>query len=388
VDHNFIVIDADAHHLDEPAYKNYLPERFRARSGPYFPSFGWDIFLNGTTGRKPANPEEYCKDLDVEKIGDAVAYPSNALAIGLVRELDLATELAKAYNNWAYDFCKSTANRVKYAAVIAPQVVPEAVKEIHRAVKEKSAVGVMMPTYVQSGLDLGQPEFDPIYAEAQELGVPVGFHATAQVAVGNTRFHKYLGVHMTSHPFEQMLSIVSVISNGVLDRFPKLKVGFLEAGVGFLPYWMERFDEKYLLRKSEMEPLKMLPSEYLKDHRCYFTCEGEESALPAGYRTVRRRMHDVCLRLSALGHGMAAQCKPSRPAQRHLGSNQAKDSRGQRESILPIFLIMICTQSTSGETFTVISNPWLSVILSEREGSRFFGPWPQNDVGCTLDLTA
>ncbi len=280
MNHNFTVIDADAHHLDEPAYKNYLPERHRSRSGPYFPSFGWDIFLNGTTGRKPANPEEYCKDLDVEKIGDAVAYPSNALAIGLVRELDLVVELAKAYNNWASDFCQSSGNRVKYAAVIAPQVVPEAVKEIRRAVTEKGAVGVMMPTYVQSGLDLGQPDFDPIYAEAQELDVPVGFHATAQVSPGNTRFHKYLGVHMTSHPFEQMLSIVSVISNGVLDRFPKLRVGFLEAGVGFLPYWMERFDEKYLLRKSEMEPLKMLPSEYLKDHRCYFTCEGEESALP------------------------------------------------------------------------------------------------------------
>jgi hypothetical protein len=85
---------------------------------------------------------------------------------------------------------------------------------------------------------------------------------------------------MTSHPFEQMLSIVSIISNGVLDRFPKLNVGFLEAGVGFLPYWMERFDEKYLKRKSEMEALEMLPSEYVRTNRCYFTCEGEESALP------------------------------------------------------------------------------------------------------------
>ena len=89
----FTVIDADAHHLDGPAYKDYLPERFRIRSGPYFPSFGWDIFLNGTTGRKPANPQEYCKDLDVKKIGDAVAYPSNALAIGLVRDLELSVEL-------------------------------------------------------------------------------------------------------------------------------------------------------------------------------------------------------------------------------------------------------------------------------------------------------
>src|SRR5258706_10454057 len=209
----FTIIDADAHHLDGPAYKDYLPEKFRARSGPYFPSFGWDIFLNGTTGRKPSNPAEYCKDLDVEKIGDAVAYPSNALAIGLVRELDLAAELAKAYNDWAYDFCKTSGNRVKYAAVGAPQVVAEAAKEVRRAVTEKGAVGVMMPTYVHQGLDLGQPQFDPIYSEAEALGV-----------------------HMTSHPFEQMLSVVSIISNGVLDRFPKLKVGFLEAGVGFLPY--------------------------------------------------------------------------------------------------------------------------------------------------------
>jgi predicted TIM-barrel fold metal-dependent hydrolase len=291
VKHPFTVIDADAHHLDGPAYRAYLPEKFRARSGPYFPSFGWDIFLNGTTGRKPADAQEYCRDLDVEKIGEAVAYPSHALAIGLVRELDLAVALAKAYNDWACDFCQASGGRVKYAAVIAPQVVPEAAKEIRRAVTQKGAVGVMMPTYVLQGLDLGQPAFDPIYAEAQALDVPVGFHATAQVAVGNTRFHKYLGVHMTSHPFEQMLSIVSIISNGVLDRFAKLRVGFLEAGVGFLPYWMERFDEKYCLRKSEMEPLKMLPSEYIKAGRCYFTCEGEESALPL----VIERFGDECM---------------------------------------------------------------------------------------------
>src|SRR5688500_767939 len=141
-----MIIDADAHHLDGPAYKNYLPEKYRARSGPYFPSFGWDIFLNGTTGRKPTNPEEYCKDLDVEKIGDAVAYPSNALSIGLVRELDLVVELAKAYNNWACDFCKSSGNRVTYAAAIAPQDVAAAVKEIRRSVQELRPVAVTVPS--------------------------------------------------------------------------------------------------------------------------------------------------------------------------------------------------------------------------------------------------
>jgi predicted TIM-barrel fold metal-dependent hydrolase len=279
---NYRIIDGDAHLMDsaEATYKNYLPEPYRSRTGPFFPSFGWDIWIGGTLGKPNTDPETYCRDLDQEGIDLAVAYPSAALSIGLVREFDLAAALARAYNDWARDFGAAARKRIKFAAVIAPQVIPESVKEIRRAVTELGAVAVMMPTYVSPGLDLGQPQFDPIYAEAQNLGVPVAFHATAQISQGNSRFHKYLGVHMVSHPFEQMISIISIIANGVLDRFPKLKVAFLEAGVGWVPYWMDRFDEKYHARKIEMDPLKSLPSEYIKSNRCLFTCEGEESALP------------------------------------------------------------------------------------------------------------
>lgn len=275
----------------EAAYKRYLPEPYRSRSGPFFPYFGWDIWLGGTCGKPNTDPETYLRDMDAEGIERMVAYPSAALSIGLVRELDLAAALARAYNDWARDFGAAARGRIKAAAVIAPQVVSEAVRETRRAVTKLGAVAVMMPTYVSPGVDLGQPQFDPIYAEAQELAVPVAFHATAQVSQGNTRFHKYLGVHMVSHPFEQMIAIISIISNGVLDRFPKLKVAFLEAGVGWVPYWMDRFDEKYQARKAEMAPLQMLPSEYVKANRCYFTCEGEESALPL----MMERFGDDCI---------------------------------------------------------------------------------------------
>jgi uncharacterized protein len=274
------IIDGDGHLVDEAeAYRRFLPEKYRKRTGSYFPQFGWDFGLDGTLGKFTKDPNVYREDLGQEGIETAIVYPSSALKIGLVRELELAAALARAYNDWAHDFGQRTGGLTKAVAVIAPQDVPAAVKEIRRAVTELGAPGVMMPTYVTPGFDLGQPQFDPIYAEAQELGVPVGFHATAHMSVGDTRFHKYLGVHMVSHPFEQMISIISVISNGVLDRFPKLNVAFLEAGVGWVPYWMDRFDEKYHMRKSEMEPLRMLPSEYVKANRCYFTCEGEESGL-------------------------------------------------------------------------------------------------------------
>jgi hypothetical protein len=278
----FRIIDGDGHLLDGPdlVYRRYLPEPYRSRTGSFFLQFGWDIRMGGALGKLDADPDAYRRDMDAEKIELMVAYPSPALSIGLVREFDLAAALARAYNDWARDFGRAVDGRIKAAAVIAPQAVSDAVDEIRRAVTRLGAVAVMMPTYVSPGLDLGQPQFDPIYAEAEELGVPVAFHATAQVSQGTVRFHKYLGVHMVSHPFEQMISIISIISNGVLDRFPRLKVAFLEAGVGWVPYWMDRFDEKYHKRRAEMAPLKMLPSEYIRAKRCFFTCEGEESALP------------------------------------------------------------------------------------------------------------
>jgi predicted TIM-barrel fold metal-dependent hydrolase len=276
------IIDADGHLLDGPeiCYRRYLPEPYRSRSGPFFLQFGWDIRMGGQLGKLDADADTYSRDMDAEAIELMVAYPSPALSIGLVREFDLAAALARAYNDWARDFGKAAGGRIKAAAVVAPQIVPEAVCEIRRAVTELGAVAVMMPTYVSPGLDLGLPQFDPIYAEAEALGVPVAFHATAQVSQGTVRFHQYIGVHMVSHPFEQMISIISVIANGVLDRFPKLKVAFLEAGVGWIPYWMDRFDEKYHKRQPELPKLEMKPSEYIRAGRCFFTCEGEESALP------------------------------------------------------------------------------------------------------------
>jgi predicted TIM-barrel fold metal-dependent hydrolase len=165
-------------------------------------------------------------------------------------------------------------------AVIAPQDPKRAVAEMEEAVTGQGMVAVMMPTYVTPGFDTGEAHFWPIYEQAERLGVPVAFHATAQVSVGNTRFHQYTGVHMVSHPFEQMVSIISVIANGVLDRYPRLRTAFLEAGVGWVPYWMDRFDEKWHRRHAERPRSELLPSEYVKANRCYFTCEGEESALP------------------------------------------------------------------------------------------------------------
>jgi predicted TIM-barrel fold metal-dependent hydrolase len=280
---DYTIVDADAHVVEnqETSYRPYLPEAYRRRTGSFFPSFAWDIELDGTLGKlRPSDAATYLQDMDAEHIVTQVLYPSNGLTIGLIREPDWAAALAIAYNRWLRDFCQHAPDRLKGVAVIAPQDPARAVAEMEDAVTRQGHVAVMMPTYVTPGLDTGEARFWPIYEQAERLGVPLAFHATAQVSVGNTRFHQYTGVHMVSHPFEQMVSIISVIANGVLDRFPRLQVAFLEAGVGWVPYWMDRFDEKWHRRAAERPRSELLPSEYVRANRCYFTCEGEESALP------------------------------------------------------------------------------------------------------------
>ena len=91
----------------------------------------------------------------------------------------------------------------------------------------------------------GQGWHDPLYAEAQSLDVGLGFHATMLETVGAMRFNNFINVHSVGHPVEQMMSLCSVIVGGVLERFPRLRVAFLESGVGWLPFMMDRLDEEY-----------------------------------------------------------------------------------------------------------------------------------------------
>ena len=66
--------------------------------------------------------------------------------------------------------------------------------------------------------------------------------ATALPA-GTERFDHPFYTHAMAHPFEQMIAVLCVVVGGLLERFPRLKVAFMEAGAGWVPYWMERLDE-------------------------------------------------------------------------------------------------------------------------------------------------
>src|SRR2546423_5117789 len=89
-----------------------------------------------------------------------------------------------------------------------------------------------------------------------------------------------------------MIQVSSMVMGGVFERFPKLRVAFLEAGVGWVPFMMDRLDRSYDVwsgrkYKEFSEWLKKKPSEYIRSGRIYFNCEGDEDTLPYALKRIR-----------------------------------------------------------------------------------------------------
>ena len=93
---------------------------------------------------------------------------------------------------------------------------------------------------------LGDRYYDPVWELLQDLDVPFSTHEFMGLrgnSFGSDRFRGYSEWHTVVHPFEAMGAIVSMICHGVYERFPRLRVAYLEAGCGWLPSWLHRIDE-------------------------------------------------------------------------------------------------------------------------------------------------
>ena len=234
------------------------------------------------------DPVQRLKDMDAEGIDVAVLFGTQiALTVNGLMNGELAAALCHAVNGWLLEFCSADPKRLRAAGLIPCQAPRAAVKELEYLVKAGVAT-VMLPTNVY-GRNLGDPMFDPIYEAAQAAGMTLSVHpqtghdgipgVSGVMGAGSRRFVKYVYVHMTAFPFELMIAMMHMIGEGVFDRYPRLKVGFMEGGAGWLPYWMERFDEHLEKLAPQMPSLTRRPSEIIRSDQIVLSCESEETAL-------------------------------------------------------------------------------------------------------------
>jgi predicted TIM-barrel fold metal-dependent hydrolase len=311
------VIDADGHVAEhevdwaarlDPAYRDRAPRILdvngrnrclvegriypipegpgQGNSGPFSPDMDWSRLYRA--GMR--DPRARIADMDVEGIDVAVLFGTYiGLTLPNLADPGLAVTVAHAYNDWLAEFCAAAPDRLKGVALVPLQDVPAAVAELERATTKLGHVTAMLPTNLH-GKNLDHPDLYPFYDAAQSLGVPLSVHAGVghngvpghygTQNAGTERFDRFFFTHLVAFPFEQMIATACVVCGGVLDRFPRLRIGFFEAGVGWLPYWLQRMDEHYERLSPQVPLLQRPPSEHLRGERFFISCDPDEEMLP------------------------------------------------------------------------------------------------------------
>ena len=282
---DYKVIDGDGHVREPMARIRELLGPLGQR-GSIFQNDTWDRQLCNTLGQYPESPQDQLRDMDADGIDVMVMYPTAALSLGVIADDTYAAAVANAYNTAVYEFCQADPARLKFVASLAPQALDKSVEELTRAATELGAVAAMLPTHIPLRPDWGHRWWDPLYAAAERLDIGLGFHhRSVHGEATDQRHHSFITVHTIGHPVEQMISLTSTIMGGVPERFPRLRLAFLEGGIGWVPFWMDRMDEEWEKRgKVEAPDLTRAPSAYIRGGNFYFGVECEEHTIPDGVR--------------------------------------------------------------------------------------------------------
>jgi predicted TIM-barrel fold metal-dependent hydrolase len=186
----------------------------------------------------------------------------------------------RAYNSYLARACGEAPERLKWAGVVPLRSPAEAVKEVRRC-KELGAVAITTLGTAGESL-LHERSLFPVYAEIERQDLPLCIHVGwSHPGLNKSCDNIYLS--RISFTLPVIAAFWSLVGGGVLDEFPRLRAGFLEAGSEWLPYWIGRMDHYYHADTENARGgymPKRRPPEYLKEGRIFFTCEAEETALP------------------------------------------------------------------------------------------------------------
>lgn len=268
--------------------------------------------LSRVEGINPYSPEGMLADADRDGIDHMVFFPSFGLRAPTIESRKTAVEFAEFYNEWIADWCRRGRERFHGVAVVPLEYVEDAVSVMGHA-KALGLVCTMVPPALKTR-NLDHPDLDRFYAAAVDLDMPLGVHGAPGLhfpKIGVDRFTNYIQVHCVSFPFDQMTAMTALLSGGVFDRHPRLRVAFLEAGVGWVPYFLDRLHEHYEKRGDWIpNGWRREPREYVEAGNVWVSCEPEEPILGA---VVQLLGPDFILYASDYPHWDAAWPKSTRP---------------------------------------------------------------------------
>ena len=241
-------------------------------------------------------------DMDEDGIDVSVLYPTLLLGIAGHPDAEFATVMCRAYNDWLSAHTQTGGGRLHGVAIVPQQDIRAAAEEIHRVAGLPGMVGVLLrPNPTADWRPFSDPVYDPMWSAASDTGLPVGLHPFLAADLpgacvglrinrlrnsasplpeqpGTAAIDNIFFTQAISNPFDMMSSMTFLLAGGVCERFPDLRIVFLESGGGWLVPWLERLDHHYEIFGWDVPQLKMEPSAYFR-RQCWISFDPDESTL-------------------------------------------------------------------------------------------------------------
>ncbi len=234
--------------------------------------------------------EDRLSVMSAESTWLSVNYPTLLLRWPIADDPDLNQGLTRAYNSWVADISNQAPDRLKWVTVIDPRDPKAAVREMERT-KDMGSLGIMVfGDYGPKGLD--HPDFEPIWASANETGMTVNVHPGMGALEANQTYQNIAGDQF-------LMSVVrgfkTIMGSGILDRYPDVKVSFLETGctwvdfaVAVMDFTLDNVKDRMKLGTLRTEHAAiverglpdMTPIEYIKSGRAFIGFEVDDDLLP------------------------------------------------------------------------------------------------------------
>ena len=220
------------------------------------------------------NPVARLADMDIDGVWGQLCFPDFSRFAGHrfylgVKDLDLGLLCTQAYNDYVLDeWCATDPERL-FGSVILPLFdIDLAVAELERTI----AKGASAISFSENPTVLGLPSvhtdhWDPLWAVANDAGIPVCMHIGSSSKLINTSDDAPTSVSLTLTGMNSILACVDWLMSGAFERFAKLNIVLSEGGAGWVPYVTERADKMFHDKRfEEMMSHERLPSELFAEH--------------------------------------------------------------------------------------------------------------------------
>ena len=295
-----LVVDADSHHYEAenfPQIVEYIEDpvmrqlargaaKYKGMSTMVPAALGYQDMggrvsryigrRHEKTGSGMSRPTELSlRWMDALSVDYACLFPTPMLALGLHPQVEAEVQLSRAYNRWLIDHVLSESPRLKSMLYLPFNDPDAAYRTVQDFAGKPGVIGFMVvstrykPIYAN--------EYVKTYALLEEMGLPLAFHASNQ---WNDRLvslcNRFLTAHALGFTFFNAVHCANWVINGMPERFPRLKVMWIESGLAWIPWLMQRLDNEYRMRSSEAPLLKRLPSTYMRE--MFYTSQPMEMA--------------------------------------------------------------------------------------------------------------